>query len=97
MKAAASLLGSIGNGFIYTPSDSHEHSCYVTHDHTSKRFGTRSIVRSNDHSRDFVALSQNTFIVQQSHKNAGFTDWRAVTLDRANFVQRHFDIGLFRQ
>lgn len=98
MKAAASLLGSIGYGCIYTTSDdSHEHSCYGTHDHTSKRFGTHSIVRSSDHSRDFVALSYNTFIVQQSHKDAGFTDRRVVTLDRANFVQRLFHMGLFRQ
>lgn len=87
MKAAASLLGSIGNGCIYTPSDSHEHSCSGTHDHTSKRFGTRSIVRSSDHSRNFVALSYNTFIVQQSHKDAGFTDCKAVILDRANFCE----------
>lgn len=92
MKAAASLLGSIGNGCIYTPSDSHKHSCYETHDHTSKRFGTRSIVRSSDHSRDFVALSYNTCIVQQSHKDAGFTDRRVVTLDFGNILRSKLEL-----
>lgn len=52
------LLKSVVNG-LYSSSDLHEHSFHGTNDRTSNRIGARSIVRSLDHSRVFIAFSYN--------------------------------------
>lgn len=84
------LLKCVGNG-RYTSSDLHGHSYHGTHDRTSNRIGARSIVRSLDHSRVFIAFSHNTCFYCTIVANTCLMCFH----DRVSFVQYFFICNYF--